>query len=177
MDKEFTYTDSEFRDLLDGTYAHLDRYIRKVYPDLSPYSEDIIQDALLRILDNAPSVSRDNMPKYLFSAVRNACRNHITRKFKKTVPIESITSSAWETLYNAEYGVSGKPYSIPDISAILSSARDLPDKTREIFMQSRIEGRKRKDIAAEMNMSERNVQKHLSKSERFLRGVFTKKAE
>ena len=44
-------------------------------------------------------------------------------------------------------------------------------------MQSRIEGRKRKDIAAEMNMSERNVQKHLSKSERFLRGVFTKKAE
>ena len=50
-----------------------------------------------------------------------------------------------------------------DVEKIISDAIDsLPEKCREIFIKSKIEGKKQKDIAAELNLSLKTVENQMN---------------
>ena len=50
-----------------------------------------------------------------------------------------------------------------DIEKIISEViNSLPDKCREIFIKSKIEGKKQKDIAVEMNISLKTVENQMN---------------
>ena len=54
-------------------------------------------------------------------------------------------------------------YSAEDIERIITEVVDsLPEKCREIFIKSKIEGKKQKDIAAELNISLKTVENQMA---------------
>ena len=50
---------------------------------------------------------------------------------------------------------------------------ELPERCREVFILSRVDGMKNREIASKLNLSLKAIEKHISYALRVLRGKFT----
>lgn len=67
-----------------------------------------------------------------------------------------------------------EPYKImtEDYHKIVTNAvKQLPDKTREIFIMSRVKNMKNREIAEKMGVSEKTIEYHMTKAVKFLRTI------
>ncbi len=179
MDKKtFTYTNDEVRRLVLDLYPRVICYIRhKLGSRWEHCAEDIFHDVLYRFMLSRKEIECSKVPEYLFASVRNACVNFITRKsvLNQSLHFSSKEQEIWETIYESEFSVTDD---LPEtdrsveLSDVIAFSELLPEKTREVFLKSRIEGKKLKEIADEMNISVRAVQKHITVSIRRFREKF-----
>lgn len=110
---------------------------------------------------------------YLFSIVRNKALNYLRREVAKAkvygnlandnereiqLRIDSLEECNPHTLYTKE---------VREI--IQSSLKEMGEKTREIMELSRFEGFSNAEIAQKLNLSEKSIEYHISKSLRILR--------
>lgn len=180
MDKRtFTYTNDEVRSIVLDLYPRIICYIRhKVGSRWEHCAEDIFHDVLYRFLTSRRKIESSKVAEYLFASVRNACVNFLTRKSvqNQSLHFSSRDQEIWETIYESEFSVTDEDDSESEktvgISEIMAFAELLPEKTREVFIKSRIEGRKLKEIADEMDITVRAVQKHITVSIRKFRKKF-----
>lgn len=167
----FTYSDDAVRELVLKLYPRVTAYIRGILGGgrFSDRAEDIFHDALCRFLDKRAPIPESKAAAYIYRAVRNACLNLKMRHSAEndSVSLDSIAASAWETLAAAdiadrtsECGADGTT----DIYDILAYSSKLPERTRQIFHMSRIEGMTHKEIADKLGISTRAVEKHLQNS-------------
>ncbi|MBR1401849.1 MAG: RNA polymerase sigma-70 factor [Prevotella sp.] len=125
-------------------------------------AEDIVQDAFLRLIEKMSEEEIENHKSYLYSTVHNLCIKQLQQ------------SSALETIA-APCDIDGI---ISDEEAIDVSTREaqlwtaidsLPLRCREIFLMSKRDGKKYREIARELNISEKTVEHQISKAIRVLR--------
>ena len=134
-------------------------------------AEDIFYDVLCAFLDKRIEISSDKVPAYLFKAVRNKCYNIISRNKEENSAIrfDELPLSAREIIAAADFGdesdIPGeKVQQLPDITDVLDFSNFLPERTRDIFYMSRIEGMTHSEIAEILGISTRAVEKHLQNS-------------
>lgn len=134
-------------------------------------AEDIFYDVLCAFLDKRIEISPDKVPAYLFKAVRNKCYNIISRNKEENSAIrfDELPLSAREIIAAADFGdesdIPGeKVQQLPDITDVLDFSNFLPERTRDIFYMSRIEGMTHSEIAEILGISTRAVEKHLQNS-------------
>lgn len=175
----FTYTNDEVRRIVLDLYPRIICYIRhKLGPRWEHCAEDIFHDVLYRFLTSRKEIQSSKVPEYLFASVRNACLNFITRKSvqNQSLHISTRDQEIWETIYESEFSVTDEQKFEQErevgLTEILEFAEQLPHKTREVFIKSRIEGKKLKEIADEMDITVRAVQKHITVSIRKFRKKF-----
>ena len=101
--------------------------------------------------------------------VKNKCLNMVTRPNieSSSISIDNITASAWETLASLDFTAQipeVEEDKMPEINEIIAYSGQLPERTRDIFYMSRIEGMTHKQIADELGISTRAVEKHLQNS-------------
>ncbi|MDR1379980.1 MAG: RNA polymerase sigma-70 factor [Tannerella sp.] len=139
-------------------FPRLQRFARE-YVISDEEAENIVQDVFVMLWEKRNALNvQISLTAYLFSLVKNKCidclrHEVIVNDYKKEL---AVKLQALEELNHAFS-------SDEDIERILRDAvGKLPERCREIFIKSRIEGKTLHDIATEMNISANTVKNQLS---------------
>jgi RNA polymerase sigma-70 factor (ECF subfamily) len=129
-------------------------------------AEDIVQDVFVKIWQNFDELKLiEDLKAYLFKAVKNSSLNylrHIKVKQKFIVSSEDLHSSLEKSA--EDYKIDEETH-----NRIHKAVSKLPDHWREAFVLSKYDNLKYHEIAREMNISQKTVEKYISKSLQFLR--------
>ncbi|MDR2951286.1 MAG: RNA polymerase sigma-70 factor [Prevotella sp.] len=134
------------------------------------FAEDIVHDVFLKLWDKQIFLLPDNEIKnILYAAVRNACIDHIRRikleqklSDQRTLQLKLDELDFLETSENLFMRKDMMEY-------IMKVVNELPEKKREIFRLSYIEGLKAAEIAEQLNLSVRTVENQLYRTLLILR--------
>ncbi len=139
-------------------------------------AENIVQDVFLELWEKRDVLSMPiNMTAFLFTSVKNRCIDYLRHKvvvgkIAKKIREEQllILKMKFESLEAFDRDISLND----DIETALTRAVDsLPEKCRRIFIKSRIEGKKQKEIATELNISVHTVETQMTIAYKKLRSA------
>ena len=146
------------------------------YPGLVIYStqftadraeaEEIVQDFFVRFWQKHRNIlPADSLKNYFFSSVKNSSLNLLKHKKIETKYLKQLNDlSNSHLVYNEDI------YLETELQEKIKKAIDLlPEKCREIFIMSRINGLKNEEIATKLNLSKRTVETQISKALKVLR--------
>ena len=112
-------------------------------------AENIVQDVFTELWERKEILAYDvNLVALLFTSIKNRCIDLLRHRI---VVKEAVN------LIQEEYQATLRMKRI--ITEVVDS---LPEKCREIFIKSKIEGKKQKDIAAELNISLKTVENQMA---------------
>lgn len=174
-DKMFSYSDADVRSLVLRCYPRLHAFAMRMFGLTAQEADDVLQDTLFRLLNSRPRVQESKVEAFLFRSIKNACINLRTRS-RRTISLDTMeTDAAWNLIAEVDMeGAEVAQRGQDDVLRLLEFAESFDPRTREIFQQSRIEGRTHEDIARELGISTRAVEKHLEKSVHRFRKEFRK---
>ncbi|MBP3481905.1 MAG: sigma-70 family RNA polymerase sigma factor [Alistipes sp.] len=166
--KYFEYTEAETKELFTRLYPRLCQYINGIIRG-GELADDIIQEVFYKFLRRRPFLSRDKVVPYLFSMAHNECYDYLRRNkiAHNRISIEAMEENkVWENLAMRDFLDSSNesPVATMMIEEVLSFCDTLPPQTAKIFRMSRIEDMTNKEIAAELGIAQRTVEKHISLS-------------
>ena len=126
-------------------------------------AENIVQDVFLDFWEKKELLPLPiNILAYLFTSIKNRCIDFLRHKIVQK-EVENKMQEEYRLTLQMKYyslgeldeGISEKD----DVEQLLSKVIDsLPERCREIFLKSKIEGKKQKEIAEEMNISINTVE-------------------
>lgn len=153
-----------FREIYD-LYWHklfLTAYKKTQKQDIA---EEIVQDIFSKLWERRHRLEIDNLEPYLFTALKYAVISHIRVEIKKKNS-ENLDAYA-DTLITT---LDENPQNTWDLQTALDQAlRFLPDKTRLIFEMSRYEEMPHREIAQQLDISEKAVEYHITQALKLLR--------
>lgn len=134
------------------------KHFAKEYVLSDEDAENIVQDVFLELWEKKEILSLQiNIIAYLFTAIKNRCIDLLRRRLLAKETADKLQEEHQLTLrlkFDSLEAFDNNLFNENDIEQIITRAIDaLPDKCREIFIKSKIEGMKQKDIAVEMNIS------------------------
>lgn len=155
------YTDS-LKDNFDKIYvlyySRMHRFAKE-YVLSDEDAENIVQDVFLLLWERKDVLDiQISLVSYIFSLVKNKCLDFLRHQvvvdeYKKDL---SLKLSALELL---NYTLSSEE----DIEHVVTSAiNNLPERCKLIFLKSRVEGKKYKEIADELGVSVNTVENQMS---------------
>jgi RNA polymerase sigma-70 factor (ECF subfamily) len=159
--------DQKALELLFSIYfPRLNDFARNVVKD-GVISQDIVQDVFVKVWEKKDEIESINMEAYLFRLVRNRCIDYIKHlKVVNNRMQEIQISSKYEELYRIDF-IGNEPYVLIEQELKLKiekTIQTLPDRCREVFILSRMNGLKNKEIAEKLNINIKNVERHLSRA-------------
>jgi len=144
-------------------------HLAKYYINNSEDAEEIVQDVFLKLWERRKRITELNN-SYLFTMTKNACLDYLKH--------QSVVLKKSKELYDRQLSDPMRFIHNETASCILEKELDqkiqesiaaLPDKQREVFLKSRIDGKKNMEIAQELKISKRTVDTHISLSLKSLR--------
>ena len=176
MSKYTAFTEEELFGLIrrhnKTAFAELfNRYWRKAY--LIAYSkihereatEEIVQELFILLWDKRESLSIHNFRSYLYTSVKNKCLNYIESQIVQKKHWDHYKTFLPKTADAADNHVEYNDL----MDAIRVGMQNLPQKTQKVFRLNRLEGRTIPEIAQDLNLSEKAIEYHLSRSLKELR--------
>jgi RNA polymerase sigma-70 factor (ECF subfamily) len=120
--------------------------------------DDVVQESFLRIWKAKATTRITSAKTYLYQIAKRIAIDHLRRA--QSSPVEEMRDSA--DSYVLEDGLNPAELLITkEIFTTLAHAlADLPDRQREIVMLHKLKGYTHKEIASELNLSPRTVEKH-----------------
>ncbi len=119
-------------------------------------AEDLTQEAFIKLWDNCSKVVFEKAKSFLFTVANNAFLNEVAHK--KVVLKHQTTLLKDRTNITPEFLLEEKEFMVK-LKTVIS---DLPVKQREVFLLSRIEKKKYKEIAEITGISIKAVEKRMS---------------
>lgn len=127
-------------------------------------AEELVQEVFIKVWETHPLLKSElSFKSFLFTIALNHIRKHFNKKATSLRYLESlrndpefsdqVTSDDYETTLI-------KIYKIID---------QMPERRREIFLKSKLEGKSSKEVAAELNISPGTVDNQVSEALRFTR--------
>lgn len=136
-------------------------------------AKDFVQDCFYELWQNRKKTEISNsLSAYLFTIIKNKCYKHLQNEQKKQLHRSSfgVKLKEEELQYYINSEKSILEFATKDrIEKVISR---MPDKCREVFQKSRIEGFSNKEIAEDFNISVKAVEKHISKALQLFREEF-----
>lgn len=120
--------------------------------------EDLMQEAFSRLWDNCRKVSPDKARSFLFTVANNQMLNDLARKktalnYQKEDQVTQTHESPHYLLEEAEY-----------MNRLQRALEELTEEQRVAFMLNRIEGKKHREIAEILGISQKAVEKRIYKA-------------
>ena len=127
-------------------------------------SLDFVQDAFVKIWENCSKIDFSKAKTYLFTTVNNMFLNAVRHEkvvmnYAKDVPYMDKTDLSPEYLMEEDEFK----------KKLLLAISDLKEEQREVFLLNRMEGKKYREIAELLDISQKTVEKRMSAALKILR--------
>jgi len=155
---------TDFEKLFNTHYSNLCSYANNFLKDVDA-SEEVVQETLFKLWTNKESiVITTSIQSYLFRAVRNASLNVIKHiDIRENYKVHNEYEMQDELSSEDEMIVS-------ELDLKIRKAIDqLPMERKKVFLLSRYEGLKYREIAEKLNISVSTVENQMVKALKFLR--------
>ncbi len=160
-----------FKQIFNDHYAGLLMFANSYVHD-NFLAENIVQDAFVTLWEKRKYLNLEsNLKAFLVTVIKNKAIN-ILEKERNRARIDSNILKLREANHelDALYSLNPEELFSAEIMDILNKALDsLPEQTRKIFIFSRYKGMSNKTIAANLDITEKGVEYHLSRALKFLR--------
>lgn len=131
-------------------------------------AENIVQDTFCTLWIKRNELKDDsNLSAYLFTVAKNNCLYRLRDQRYRQRLFTSIPFSRDEIDLNAEVldALDSSAETFMEIDSIIAGTmEELPPQCKRIFLMSRFEEKKNREIAEELNISVKVVEKHISKA-------------
>ena len=162
--------------LKDGDQTAFELLFHFYYPGLVVYTsqftadrndaEEIVQDFFVRFWQKHQQIiPTDSFKNYFFLSVKNSSLNYLKHKKIEAKYLRELSDlSNQHLVYDPDLYLSTELQ-----EKIKKSINLLPERCREIFMMSRIQGMKNDEIAKELELSKRTIETQISNALKVLR--------
>jgi RNA polymerase sigma-70 factor, ECF subfamily len=162
--------------LKEGDQTAFELLFHFYYPGLVVYTsqftadrndaEEIVQDFFVRFWQKHQQIiPSDTFKNYFFSSVKNSSLNFLKHKKIEAKYLKELSDLASQHLvYDPDLYLSTELQ-----QRIKDSINLLPERCREIFMMSRIQGMKNDEIAKELELSKRTIETQISNALKVMR--------
>lgn len=128
-------------------------------------AEEVLQHIFAKLWEKRQSLLITNLSYYLHTALRNRILNMIRDK----IPQEKYWNY-YKTFIPQQQDVTDQHVAFDDLSdAVEIAVRHLPERSRQVFKLSKLEGRTNAEIASLLHVSEKAIEYHLTRSLKELR--------
>ncbi len=155
--KDLTHTSNElvariFMDYRQSVFFYVYKRIGK-----KEDSEDLVQDAYLRLLEYRTMLRPDTVKYFLFTIVRNLVTDYFRRFYKRQEVVDFLQEFSQTRTMESDSHVIVKDLQKQEWNRV----RLLPRQRRKIYVMNRFEGKNLSEIASELHLSQRTVENHL----------------
>jgi RNA polymerase sigma-70 factor (family 1) len=138
----------------------------------SSLAEDLLQDVFLKCWNARTSLNEhQSIKNYLYTIADNLVLNHVRHLKVVTKHQQQAESRLFSTIDSPDFILEEKEWSMRLQKAI----EDLPEKTRAIFLMSRLEDLTYPEIADRLSLSYKTVEGHMVKALKMLREALSQK--
>lgn len=136
-------------------------------------AKDFVQDCFYNLWQNRVKIDITTcLSAYLFIIIKNRCFKHLKEEKKRSFQQNNygLKLKEEELAFFSNSEKSILEFDIKDrIDEVINR---LPDKCREVFIESRLRGLSNKEVATQLNISLKAVEKHISKALKLFRKEF-----
>jgi RNA polymerase sigma-70 factor, ECF subfamily len=153
-----------FRELHNRYVLQLSNQAYKILQD-ADLVKDLVQDAFLTLF-----LKKDELPKelntgaWLTTVIKNKCLNALRDQHSRTRHHRQALGSGWPEMVNNGWNQTELRMQLNNGLAELSG------KPKDVFLLRHHENKSYKEIATQLNISSKTVEKHINKAIRILRG-------
>lgn len=116
---------------------------------------DLVQEAFIKLWDNCQKVLPEKARSFLFTVANNQMLNELAKK--KTVIKYNREKQQRHTIESPEFIMEENQY----MARLQHAIQGLPEGQRVAFLLNRIEGKKHKEIAEMLGISQKAVEKRI----------------
>lgn len=128
-------------------------------------AKEIVQEIFIALFEKRSELVIQSNPKsYLFQAVRNRCLNKLA-----TMKTEQERKMVYREKSPSSYAFSDPLEAAEFEARLFQLIEGLPPACQSVFRMSRFDGKSNAEIAANLEISKRTVETHISKALRLLR--------
>ena len=127
-------------------------------------AEELVQEVFVKVWENHHSLKSElSFKSYLFTIALNQIRKHFNNKAISLRYLESLKN---DPEFSDQSTTDDYETTLRQIYRIINQ---MPERRREIFLKSKLEGKSSKEVAAELNISPGTVDNQVSEALRFTR--------
>ena len=157
-----------FRKIFDDHYTHIRNYIYYLSGDID-LAEDLTQDVFLTFWEEHTKIRQDTVRAWLYTLAKNQYFKHHRRK---TINLNFTSSLVLgQENESPEFIMELKEFD----QKLQQAIAKIPDKTRAIFLMSRIDNLTYSEIATDLKISNKAVEKHMHKALSILKETVERK--
>ena len=128
-------------------------------------AEDLVQDAFHKLWVNCKKVTPEKVKSYLYTVANNLFLNKVKRQGVESRFLQSRRRKGdHET---PEYLMEAEEFR----SRLTKAIEDLPEDERVVFLMNRLDAKKYREIAEELDISIKTVEKRMHKALKSLRKI------
>jgi RNA polymerase sigma-70 factor (ECF subfamily) len=121
--------------------------------------EDILQEAVTKTLEISQRETIKSPKSYLFITARNLLRNQLKKQSEHVMTeITKVESS----IDNGQAPAFQQVHDKRKFAAFISACETLPPQCKRVFLLRKVHGKSHKQIAKELNISTRTVERHIT---------------
>jgi len=155
---------SAYKFLFTEHYIDLCNYIYNLSKN-RVLAEDLVQEVFIKLWEKRTTLNiKTSIKSYLYKASHNQFLQHIRKEKNRFDVIERSKLDLLSLVYIEDESTTNLYAEKLD-----TLINDLPPKCKTVFLKSKIENKKYKEIAQEMNISVKTVENHIGKALRILR--------
>ena len=137
-------------------------------------AEDIFMESIMTFWRNKSQLPSDTkVPAYILKVLKNRCIDHlrhkmVTENFQK----KELDNQSWDIKVKISSLENLEPNDIfrkEIIQIVAKTVKSMPEQTKTIFLMSRRDGKKNKEIANLTGITEKGVEYHITKANKLLR--------
>ena len=157
---------TQFEEVYLSFFSRMKRFAQQ-YVIREEDAENIVQDIFFELWEKHLDFdSFINLNGFLFMMLKNRCIDFLRRKTVEKHAIDEMQSEYIRTLklkFESLEALDNNFLNKDDIDTLIQNAiESLPEKCREIFIMNKIEGKKQKVIAQELNISINTVESQIA---------------
>lgn len=153
------------------------RFIRfaQTYVRDAAIAEDYVIDSLIYYWENRHKLEEEvnNIPAYVLTVIKHKCLNYLQHQCLHEEIMDAMKAHVqWELSTRIATLEACEPYElfVSEAQAIVKrTLAQLPDRTREVFIMSRLQNLSHKEIAEKLHITTKGVEFHIAKALKELR--------